>query len=147
MKNALSFATLALVSIAVTGCASMSVSQIMGDSSPSTVQAQTYQDLSMPPDLQLHPPGQATSYSAQTAAASPASQPVSAPKSLATANPAQPQGDVYEQNGISRYRADGTKKTDTELNAELRKLFIAKKQQQNPNYGTVFNIGNIFGDG
>ena len=57
-----------------------------------------------------------------------------------------PEGDVYERYGISKFHPDGTPKTQTELQAELKKAYLAKKQQKNPNYGTVFNIGNIFKD-
>jgi len=58
----------------------------------------------------------------------------------------QPEGDVYERNGISKVRPDGTPKTDQELQAELKALYLAKKRQKNPSYGTIFNIGNIFKD-
>jgi hypothetical protein len=65
------------------------------------------------------------------------------------ANPSQGQaeGDVYERNGISKVRADGTPKSDTELKAELKKVYLTKKQQTQPHYGTIFNMGNIFKDG
>ena len=54
--------------------------------------------------------------------------------------------DKYAKAGISLTRADGTKKTEGELDNELRAYHLAKKRQQNPNYGTVFNMGNIFKD-
>ena len=54
------------------------------------------------------------------------------------------QQDIYAQYGISKYRADGTRKTEGELSAELKQAMIAKKRQANPNYGTIWNMGNIF---
>ncbi|HUR43933.1 MAG TPA: hypothetical protein VMZ01_07525 [Aestuariivirga sp.] len=149
MKNLLSFVGLALVALAVTGCGSMSISRIMGDDSPSVASAQTHQDLSMPPDLQLRAPGTVTSEVAETAAAAPATRTATSSPTLNVANPSQgqAQGDVYERNGISKVRADGTPKSDAELKAELKKVYLAKKQQTQPHYGTIFNMGNIFKDG
>ena len=149
MKNALSFATLAIVALSVSGCGSMSVSSLLGDGKPSATQAQVAPDLAMPPDLQLRPPGQATTYSEATTAAAPVSQTAAAlPKATTTtAGVAQPQADVYERYGISKFNPDGTPKTQEQLQAELKKATLLNKQQQNPNYGTIFNIGNIFTDG
>ena len=148
MKNALSFATLAMVALSVSGCGSMSASSLLGDGKPSATQAQVAPDLAMPPDLQLRPPGQATTYSEATTAAAPATQTAATvPQITTTANVAQPQADIYESYGISKFNPDGTPKTQEQLQAELKKAVILKKQQQNPNYGTIFNIGNIFTDG
>ena len=55
--------------------------------------------------------------------------------------------DIYAEYGISKVKPDGTAKTDYELKQELKLAMLKRKQQQNPNYGTVFNIGNIFDDG
>ncbi len=110
----------------------------------------TNNPLSLPPDLQLPAPGTATA-----AAYQPQPGASSAPlKSTAPANnlygtpvaAAQPVGDVFDQNGISKTKPDGTKKTAGELNAELSKVYLAKKKLQNPKYGTVGNIGAIFSD-
>jgi len=107
--------------------------------------------LALPPDLQLRSPGQiAPTYQANTAAGEPvgglyddgtdiAAPP---PKRVASA----PTQDIFEQNGISRFKPDGTKKTEDELRTELKLALLAKKKQQNPNYGSVFNIGNVFKD-
>jgi hypothetical protein len=105
----------------------------------------------MPPDLQLRAPTGPVSEDYQPNTAAAGSDPLStspAPQNLATATatPAQPAGDVYERNGISKFHPDGKPKTDGELRAELKAVYLAKKRQQNPNYGTVFNIGNIFKD-
>ena len=148
MKNALSFATLAIVALSVSGCGSMSVSSLLGDDKPSASQAQAAPDLAMPPDLQLRPPGQTTAYSETTTAAAPVTQTAATvPETTTAANVAQPQADIYERYGISKFNPDGTPKTQQQLQAELKKAAILKKQQQNPNYGTIFNIGNIFTDG
>ena len=53
---------------------------------------------------------------------------------------------VYTNAGISVYKPDGTRKSDDELRRELQQYHIAQKKAKNPNYGTVFNIGNIFKD-
>jgi hypothetical protein len=146
MKNLLSFVGLGLLSLGVTGCGSMSVSRIMGNDSPSVMQAQARQDLTMPPDLQLPPPGTVTSEATQTTAAPAAGS--AQPQAQVVANPSQGQaeGDVYERNGISKVHVDGTPKSESELKAELKKVYLAKKQQTQPHYGTIFNIGNIFND-
>ena len=104
----------------------------------------------MPPDLQLKAPGTVTSEVSQAAVTEPVTRTAAATQSLDTGNPTQSSqtgGDVYEKNGISKVHADGTPKSESELKAELKKVYLAKKQQQQPNYGTIFNIGNVFKDG
>jgi hypothetical protein len=54
--------------------------------------------------------------------------------------------DVYAKHGISKYRADGTEKSKAELNNELREVAKKRKQAQNPNYGTIFNLPNVWSD-
>lgn len=150
MKHIAPLAALLAAGLVQTGCADNSLTRLLDDrsSSASTEQAQTYQDLSMPPDLQLRPPGAGSTAQSRPAVSAPATQTASAQPGLYGSAPAaQPQGDIYEQNGISKFHADGTPKTGEELKAELKQVYLAKKQQKNPNYGTIFNIGNIFGDG
>ncbi len=112
-------------------------------------QVATNNPLSLPPDLQLATPGTATAaaYQPQPAISS-APLRTTAPANNLYGTPvaAQPIGDVFDQNGISKTKPDGTKKTAAELNAELSKVLIAKKRQQNPSYGTIGNIGAIFND-
>jgi hypothetical protein len=137
---------LVIMALTVTGCGSMSISNIMGNDSPSVTRAQTHQDLTMPPDLQLRAPGTATS---EVTESEPVVRSAAAPQTQDVANPSQSsqaQGDVYERYGISKVKADGTPKTSAELGAELRKVYLAKKRQQDPKHGTIFNIGNIFKD-
>jgi hypothetical protein len=55
--------------------------------------------------------------------------------------------DIYAEYGISRSKPDGTAKTKEELQAELKLAILKRKQFQQPGYGTIRNIGNIFKDG
>ena len=61
----------------------------------------------------------------------------------------QPQAanDPYAKWGVSRYKADGSKKTRAELDAEMRKKRLEIERQKNPNYGTIFNLGSIWSNG
>ena len=102
-------------------------------------------NLALPPDLSLPPPGQGTdNYQANNSGgvASDESYDVASaePKPLAPAV----KRDIYADNNISKVKADGTEKTPTELQRELKAALLAKKRQQNPNYGTIFNIGSVF---
>jgi hypothetical protein len=56
------------------------------------------------------------------------------------------QQDAYQRFGISKTKPDGTPKTQAELDRELLEAVRAEKRKQNPNYGTVFNMGRIFKD-
>jgi hypothetical protein len=56
------------------------------------------------------------------------------------------QQDAYQKFGISKTKPDGTPKTQAELERELLEAVRAEKRKQNPNYGTVFNMGRIFKD-
>lgn len=147
MRRWVSIAGMLAVAILASGCSSSMSSMLGGDEPAQPVNAQAAPDLSMPPDLQLRAPG---TYTPPPAAAAPA-EPVPGvdySQTAAATPPAQPAatGDVYERNGISKVKPDGTKKSQAELDAELREIYMAKKRASNPNYGTVFNIGNIFKD-
>lgn len=52
--------------------------------------------------------------------------------------------DAYQKYGISKTRPDGKPKTQGELEKELLAAIQAEKRKSNPNYGTVWNMGNIF---
>jgi hypothetical protein len=52
--------------------------------------------------------------------------------------------DAYQKFGISKTRPDGTPKSQAELDRELLEAVRREKRKQNPNYGTVFNIGDLF---
>ncbi len=135
--------------VALAGCSG--ASRLL-DTKQMTPQGQvaTNNPLSLPPDLQLPAPGTATaaSYQAPPAVSSaPLSTTAPATNLYGTAAvPSKPTGDVFDQNGISKFKPDGTKKTAVELNAELSAILLAKKKQKNPSYGTIGNIGSIFSD-
>lgn len=150
MKPAVSFVLLAAVGLLLPGCGS-AMRDYLERPTPQQETA-VRQDLTMPPDLRLPPPGTTapapdSGAKASMAMAEPAPAPAPANVSPVTQGGAvTASGDIYDQAGISRTKPDGTKKSDAELQQELRQYYLAKKRQSNPNYGTVFNIGNIFND-
>lgn len=162
MKRHLDVVALVLLGLAASGCGGGAANLLGGGLPTPESAAPVNSNLAMPPDMQLRAPGTAP----RAVAASPdipghpyqsnntvamTQPPAAAPQSVAMASPAplapQPQLDVFERNGISKVHPDGKPKTKGELNAELKKVLLAKKRQQNPNYGTIMNIGNIFEDG
>lgn len=142
---------LAIAAMALGGCSSSGMLEKMGMGSGPTPQqtVQTGNPLAMPPDLQLKAPGQtAETYQPNTAKGAPvAGQQVAAATPVEPAPAPAPAGDVYEEYGIDKMKPDGTAKTKAELQRELKAAVLKRKQQQNPNYGTVKNLGNIFSDG
>ena len=136
------------------GCSSSGLLNSMGlGNSPAPQQTpviQTGNNLALPPDLQLRPPGTVTeNYQPNTVPAAPV-QSASLDEGLYSSPPVyQPpvKRDIYAEYGISRLKPDGTAKTDEDLKAELKLAMLKRKQQQNPNYGTIRNIGGIFSDG
>lgn len=121
---------------------------LLENDDPPQQQASVRQELTMPPDLRLAEPGsgpvdtgQATPEVYGTTAAAPVM-----PATPAATDRPKYGDDIYAQAGISTTNPDGTKKSDTELRHELQAYYIAQKKQKNPNYGTVFNLGNIFKD-
>jgi hypothetical protein len=52
--------------------------------------------------------------------------------------------DAYLRFGISKTHPNGKPKTQAELDRELLEAVRAEKRKQNPSYGTVFNIGELF---
>ena len=147
MKFAVSAAMLCAATIGLAGCGDTMRSYLEKDTPQQ--QAVVRPDLAMPPDLRLPEPGSGPETTAST---EPGLYDNGAATSAAPATPAPPvagaapEGDIYARNGISLNHPDGTKKSDAELTAELKKVHLARKQQRNPNYGTVFNMGNIFKD-
>ena len=137
------FAILMILTVSVAGCGSGARSMLERDDSG--VHASANPDLAMPPDLRLPPPGSAPTPPPQPAPGYNTAYNSDAPPAPA-ANNTHYGDDVYAQAGISVNKPDGTRKSDQELRDELRKYYLAKKKQSNPNYGTVFNIGNIFND-
>lgn len=155
MKSASVMCLLGAVSVALAGCGTSMRSYLEKDTPTQT--AAVRQDLTMPPDLRLPPPGTtapapdpgalATSNSSAALTVPPA-EPVSkkAPAAAAPAVASNSPDAVYVNAGISVTNPDGTRKSDAQLRKELQAYYIAQKKANNPNYGTVFNIGNIFKD-
>ena len=146
MRTTASAAVLGVFALLLTGCGDSMRGYLERDTPAQTTAVR--QDLTMPPDLRLAPPG-----TAPAAVETPA--PATYDNSLATTAPAAPAApsaapatmqDKYTKAGISLNKPDGTKKSNAELDTELRTIYLAKKRQQNPNYGSVFNMGNIFKD-
>jgi hypothetical protein len=145
MKPAVPVVLLGLIALGLSGCGNAMQSYL--ERGTPTQTAAMRQDLTMPPDLRLPEPGSAP------AALDPGLAPTApTPSTASTTAPTAPAAsssaatDVYTQAGIDLYKPDGTKKTDVELRRELQTVYTAKKKQKNSNYGTVFNIGNIFSD-
>ncbi len=55
-----------------------------------------------------------------------------------------PQDKIYYDNGVNPYNADGTRKKQADLDSEMREKALEKKRAQNPNYGTIFNMGELW---
>lgn len=148
MKPASNVLLLSLLGLALAGCSNEMLNFYEKDTP--NQQAAVRQDLTMPPDLSLAPPGAGAPPPAETAYTPPPSAAPAAPAQMAAVAPGQSrptaEESVYQQAGISLVKPDGTKKTEGELQEELRQVYIARKKAQNPNYGTVLNIGNIFSD-
>lgn len=154
MKSAVFMVLLGVMATGLTGCGSTMRNYLEKDT---PVQSSAMRgDLTMPPDLRLPQPGttapapdtgaartQAALTAPPPAAVSPSAPATSSAPPAAGASPAD---SIYTQAGISIYKPDGTKKSDSELRKELQDYYIAQKKAKNPNYGSVFNIGNIFKD-
>ncbi len=153
MKTVWTLSGVLVLGFVLGGCSSSGLLDKMGlrDSpTPQTPVIQTGNNLALPPDLQLRPPGTVSeNYQPNTVPAAPV-QSASLDEGLYSSPPAyQPpvKRDIYAEYGISRLKPDGTAKTDEDLKAELKLAMLKRKQQQNPNYGTIRNIGGIFSDG
>jgi hypothetical protein len=126
-----------------------------GKTSPDEGAVQVNRQLTMPPDLNLPAPADAdmniaTGDPAAPVATNPAATPpatAAAPQSNSPIVPGtnmtfdQQQDQLYARYGINKLKADGTPKTFDELQAELAAAVKAEKKAANPNYGTIWNIG------
>ena len=141
-------AILGLLAIAVAASGCSSVSGLLDDGPAPQTMAAAPADLSMPPDLRLPPPGSAPPAPphAETQPAASAPAPSLATPAVPPTRVKKPEDAAYEKYGIVIYNPDGTRRPDYVLREELRNAIVAEKQKANPNYGTVFNIGNIFKD-
>jgi hypothetical protein len=165
MKKATGLALSLMAALAVAGCSETKMQSLLGsgkDTAPDESQVRVNRNLAMPPDLNLRPPsgdvtedGVPNQVASATTPAQPAmDQAQPAPQPLQTASATPPAGsateppkpDVYEKYGISKVGPDGKPKTDSQLYKELRDAQIAEKRKTNPNYGTIWNMGNVFKD-
>ena len=154
MKSASVSLLLGAMTVALAGCGSTMRDYLEKETPAQTTSVR--QDLTMPPDLRLPPPGTtapapdtaalAGSSSAALTAPPPATAAPKAPAAGAAAFASNSPDAVYVNAGISVTNPDGTRKSDAQLRKELQEYYIAQKKAKNPNYGTVFNIGNIFKD-
>ncbi len=153
MKSAVMTVAVGIMAVGLAGCGSSMRSYLEKDTPTQPVAMR--QDLTMPPDLRLPPPGTTTAapdpgaYANETASlTSPPPAAAATAPAAATPAPAVNSGPyaVYTNAGISLTNPDGTKKTDQQLREELQAYYAAQKKAKNPKYGTVFNIGNIFKD-
>lgn len=167
MNKAYGLAFSLVAALAVAGCSETKMQDLLGsgkEATPDESQVRVNRNLSMPPDLNLRPPTGETSEDGQlnqVAAAQPPAEPAMdqaqpepapAPMKTASANaqPAPgeqpPQQDVYEKYGISKTGPDGKPKSENQLFKELKAAQLAEKRKSNPNYGTIWNMGNVFKD-
>lgn len=165
MNKAIGLALGLTAALAIAGCSETKMQDLLGsgkDSAPDESQVRVNRNLSMPPDLNLPAPsGEVTEYGEpnQVASAQPPAQPAMdqaqpTPQPLQTASaqpPAAagtepPKQDAFERYGISKVGPDGKPKSQTQLYKELHAAQMAEKRRANPNYGTVWNMGNIFKD-
>jgi hypothetical protein len=136
----------ALAALALAGC-STGLLGGGGGSRPGPVEASipVNNELALPPDLALRAPG---TYNPQVAAA-PQNDAIYSDAPPVTNPPkarALPGQDIYEKYGIDVNKPDGTRKSDTQLRAELRAAVQADKRKSNPRYGTIFNMRELFND-
>jgi hypothetical protein len=162
MVRALGPGLAVLLALAASACSETAVQDLLGNGKadrPDASQITVSQNLSMPPDLQLRAPpegpsndNQATAVQQPVEPAQPvaaATEPLSQPKPLRptkTASLEEPKQDVYERYGIAKTYPDGKPKPERVLVEELRQAQLAEKRKANPNYGTIWNIGNVFKD-
>jgi hypothetical protein len=138
-----------LLALALAGCSSGLLGGGKGSPDVQT-QIPVGNQLALPPDLALRSPGAVSENyepnQAQVASTDTVYGDTGTTPSTVGAVPKGTQGDIYAQYGVSRLKPDGTKKSDWELRQELRTAVTAKKRQQNPKYGTIFNAGELFKD-
>ncbi len=158
MKKATGLALSLLAALAVAGCSETKMQSLLGsgkDTAPDETQVRVNRNLAMPPDLNLRPPsGEIAEYGEPVASATPVQPAMDQAQPVQTASATPPAGsvaeppkpDIYEKYGISKVGPDGKPKTENQLYKELREAQLAEKRRTNPNYGTIWNMGNVFKD-
>jgi hypothetical protein len=159
-KNVCRVSMLAILVATLGGC---SAGNLLGGKSsvPQVTTVPTGNQLALPPDLALQAPTQTVdAYQPNGPVASIAPnrnvtapvQTASSSEELYSSGPvAKRSGGTFDETlayyNISKTNADGTPKTSIDINRELTAAIKAEKRKTDPNYGTIFNIGNIFSDG
>jgi hypothetical protein len=144
-SQVLNFLALGATTLFLAGCSVGNLLGGGGKTSPEAVQVPVGNQLALPPDLQLAAPTETTdAYQSNGVVAD---ENAASATAVAPAAPAAPVQDIYAKYNISKAKPDGTAKTREELQAELKKAMLAEKRRNNPNYGTIRNIGAIFTDG
>lgn len=156
MKSIWKLSGVLAMSLVLAGCGASRLLGGMGlgssDPAPQAPVVRTGNNLALPPDLQLRPPGTVTeTYQPNPAPPAPietasADVGLTAPPAPAAPAPVAKQ-DIYAEYGITKTKPDGTPKLEGDLKAELKQAILRRKRETNPNYGTVLNIGDIFTDG
>lgn len=103
--------------------------------------APTYQ-APPPPQPSYQPPAAQQQPAWQNAQPAPPQQ-VQQPAPQQQAN-VSPGDKIYYDHGINPYNSNGSRKSQSVLNEEMRKKRNEMKRAQNPNYGTIFNMGEIW---
>ncbi len=150
---------LGLIVLAAGLSACSTASNLLGGGSsapaPQAINVPVGNQLALPPDLSLAAPRQTIDgYQSNGPVASTAVSAAPAESGeLYSANsaPAKRRGGTLDDTlafyNISKTKPDGTAKSSAEINDELKVAIKAEKRRANPNYGTIFNIGEIFSDG
>jgi hypothetical protein len=142
----LSISAIGLVAFALTGCGGGLLDNKLGATQMAAVPVGN--PLAMPPDLALPQPGETSdSYQSNGPVDLGLDEPAATAnyaRARAPLAPVAPQVDVYEKYGISKLNADGSEKSKAQLTKELKAALLAEKRKSNPNYGTIWNIGELF---
>ena len=151
MKAVSTKAILIVAGCLLAGCSNGSSLLNSKSNVPQATNVPVGNSLALPPDLQLAAPTQTSdAYQSNGTVADDSGAIVAKPlKQTASAAPVAPppaKQDIYAQYGISKVNPDGTPKKPAVLQAELKAAILKKKQQANPGFGTVANIGAIFQD-
>jgi hypothetical protein len=93
-------------------------------------------------DAGVEPSTAATAPTSTTATTGPA--PTTVTPAVPPAAAGTPRENALAKYGISKTHPDGRPKSEGELNQELLAAMKAEKQRQDPNYGTIFNMGGLF---
>lgn len=157
MKTVWKLSGVLAMSLVLAGCGG--ASRLLGgmglgssDPAPQAPVVRTGNNLALPPDLQLRPPGTVTeTYQPNPAPPAPvdvasAEEGLYAPVAPVAPAPAVKK-DIYAEYGISKTKPDGTPKLEADLRNELKQAILKRKRETDPGYGTIRNIGNIFSDG